>query len=138
MKTPRGIRNNNPGNIDYRKANAWQGRLPRDLDIEPRFERFSAPEYGIRAILKLLSNYRRTYGDDTVRKLISRWAPPGENDTGAYVASVARSCNVGADQALPLPLPSDVLLGLAKAIVRHENGQDPYTDATYKAALALL
>lgn len=138
MKTPRGIRNNNPGNIDYRKANNWQGRLPRDLEIEPRFERFSAPEYGIRAIMKLLGTYRRTYGDDTVRKLIRRWAPPVENDTGAYVASVARSAGVGPDQALPLHLEQSTLLALAKAIVKHENGQDPYTDATYKAALALL
>ncbi len=138
MKTPRGIRNNNPGNIDYRKANNWQGRLPRDLEIEPRFERFSAPEYGIRAIMKLLGTYRRTYGDDTVAKLIRRWAPPVENDTGAYVASVARSAGVGPDQALPLHLEQSTLLALAKAIVKHENGQDPYTDATYKAALALL
>lgn len=138
MKTPRGIRNNNPGNIDYRKANNWVGRLPRDLDIEPRFERFSAPEYGIRAIMKLLGTYRRTYGDDTVRKLIGRWAPPSENDTGSYVASVARSAGVGPDQALPLHLEQSTLLALAKGIVKHENGQDPYTDATYKAALALL
>lgn len=138
MKTPRGIRNNNPGNIDYRKANNWVGRLPRDLEIEPRFERFSAPEYGIRAIMKLLGTYRRTYGDDTVAKLIRRWAPPSENDTGSYVASVARSAAVGPDDALPLHLSAPVLLALAKGIVKHENGQDPYPDATYKAALAIL
>ncbi len=138
MKTPRGIRNNNPGNIDYRKANNWQGRLPRDTDIEPRFERFSAPEYGIRAIMKLLGTYRRTYGDDTVARLIGRWAPPSENDTRAYVASVARSAGVEPDEALPYPLPPHVLLALAKAIVKHENGMDPYTDAIYNKALALV
>ncbi|HDF2344629.1 TPA: structural protein, partial [Morganella morganii] len=50
----RGIRNNNPGNIDYRPANNWKGQLPYDKSIEPRFCRFSAPEYGIRAIIALL------------------------------------------------------------------------------------
>lgn len=55
----RGIRNNNPGNIDYNPANKWQGQLPMDKVIEPRFCRFESPEYGIRALMKLLSTYHK-------------------------------------------------------------------------------
>ncbi|MDE9591255.1 structural protein, partial [Xenorhabdus bovienii] len=53
----RGLRNNNPGNIDHNPANKWQGQLPHDLSIEKRFCRFESPEYGIRALIKLLINY---------------------------------------------------------------------------------
>nr|WP_237043560.1 hypothetical protein [Pseudomonas aeruginosa] len=32
---PRGIRNNNPGNIVWSARNNWQGQLPHDPQIEP-------------------------------------------------------------------------------------------------------
>ncbi len=52
----RGIRNNNPGNIDHNPKNKWQGQLQHDPKIEKRFCRFESPEYGIRALMKLLCN----------------------------------------------------------------------------------
>ncbi|OTA21061.1 structural protein [Xenorhabdus beddingii] len=55
----RGIRNNNPGNIDHNPKNKWQGQLRHDPKIEKRFCRFESPEYGIRALMKLLSNYHK-------------------------------------------------------------------------------
>lgn len=122
--TPRGIRNNNPGNIDHNPANKWVGELPHDKTIESRFCRFSTPEYGIRALAKILLNYQRKHGLNTIRKIISRWAPPVENDTGAYAEQVAKACGVPPDadisvgQLLPLLVP---------AIIKHENGQQPYT-----------
>lgn len=42
MKTPRGIRNNNPGNLD--KGSPWQG-LVANPD-EPRFCTFKDPVWG--------------------------------------------------------------------------------------------
>lgn len=125
-KASRGIRNNNPGNIDHNPANKWQGELSHDKAIESRFCRFSSPEYGIRALSKILINYQKKHGLDTVRKIINRWAPPVENDTGAYVVQVAKACNVSPDaiisvgQLLPLMVP---------AIIKHENGSQPYTDS---------
>ena len=47
----RGIRNADPGNIDYNKANDWLGQVSFDPLIESRFARF-------RALGKLLRNYR--------------------------------------------------------------------------------
>ncbi|HGY2308601.1 TPA: structural protein, partial [Pseudomonas aeruginosa] len=50
---PRGIRNNNPGNIVWSARNNWQGQLPHDPQIEPRFCRFDTAHNGTRALAKL-------------------------------------------------------------------------------------
>lgn len=42
MKTPRGIRNNNHGNLD--KGSPWQGLI--DNPAEPRFCTFKDPVWG--------------------------------------------------------------------------------------------
>ncbi len=64
----RGIRNNNPGNIDYNQRNAWQGQLGLGLGVtKPRFARFDTPENGIRALGKLLLAYRGKDGRPGVR-----------------------------------------------------------------------
>ncbi|PHX37098.1 hypothetical protein AO284_29260 [Pseudomonas sp. NZIPFR-PS2] len=57
----RGVRNRNPGNIDYVAANQWQGQLKPDPAIEKRFARFDTPENGIRALGKLLLTYQRKH-----------------------------------------------------------------------------
>jgi hypothetical protein len=124
MTDPRGIRNNNPGNIDYRaSSDPWLG-----LDSPPsdgRFCRFTDPVYGLRAILKVLMTYQRRYGLKTVRQLISRWAPPGENDTESYVQDVASYAGVGPDDEVDVT--SRVMaLALLSRITHHENGVQPY------------
>ncbi|SFO05754.1 hypothetical protein [Xenorhabdus japonica] len=56
----RGIRNHNPGNIDHNSANKWQGQIGIETGVKnPRFCRFESPEYGIRALMKLLTNYHK-------------------------------------------------------------------------------
>jgi hypothetical protein len=129
MPTPRGIRNNNPGNIDYNKSNQWQGQLPFDPIVESRFARFDTPENGIRALGKLLLTYQSKYGLKTVKAIIGRWAPPGENDTGAYVSSVQQSIKLstGKDATGELVLTDPaVMAGLVKAIIKHENAGYEY------------
>ncbi len=82
----RGIRNNNPGNIDYNPRNDWQGQLGYEQGVtKPRFARFDSPENGIRALAKLLINYRGKdgmpgvggKGIDTVRETIKRQGVAG-------------------------------------------------------------
>lgn len=126
----RGLRNNNPGNI--RHGAKWQG-LAKGHD--PSFATFKSPEYGIRAMAKVLLNYQKLYGINTVAGLIDRWAPPVENDTGSYINAVARSVGVGANQPIVV---ADHLLPLVKAIVHHENGIQPYSDALINDGLALV
>ena len=95
--TPRGIRNNNPGNIDYNPSVKWQGLADPPREPEGRFCRFAAPKWGIRAIARLLITYQDQHDLNTVRGIINRWAPPIENDSDAYVNAVASSLGVDAD-----------------------------------------
>ncbi|MDE9558119.1 structural protein, partial [Xenorhabdus bovienii] len=115
----RGIRNNNPGNIDHNSANKWQGQLLHDPKIESRFCRFESPEYGIRALMKLLCNYHKK-GYQTVAKMIDRWAPTNENNTSAYINGVAKA--LGVDPHQVITVDKVTLIVLAKSIIRHENG----------------
>ncbi|MDX8001173.1 structural protein [Xenorhabdus sp. Reich] len=132
----RGIRNNNPGNIDHNPANKWQGQLPHDLNIEKRFCCFESAEFGIRALIKLLINYHGN-GYKSVAKMINRWAPPSDgNNTAAYIKGVAQSMGVEPHQVLEVN--KSTLIALAKSIIRHENGKQPYSEATFEKAFELL
>ena len=137
---PRGIRNNNPGNID-RNAVSWQGMST--MQDDPRFIRFDEPKWGIRAIMKIIKTYDEKYELTTIRKIIYRWAPPEENATDSYVAAVADHVGIDADEELG-DLEGNILLKITQAIVVHENGNPPdntppfwYDDSVYEAAVAL-
>lgn len=123
MKTPRGIRNHNPGNID-RTADKWQG-MAADQSSDSRFVVFVAPHWGIRALAKVLLSYQRKHGINTVRGIINRWAPPVENNTDAYVSQVAKACGVEPDDTIDIENKA-VLRALVSSIIKHENGQQPY------------
>lgn len=116
---PRGIRNNNPGNIEWIEdpARRWRGMIGRD----GRYGVFDKVENGVRAIGgELMANFRR--GENTVREIISEWAPPPENDTASYVDAVAGALGVGAE----LPLAVSTIPALTAAIIQHENGVQPF------------
>ncbi|MCP9270373.1 structural protein [Xenorhabdus sp. XENO-1] len=131
----RGIRNNNPGNIDHNPANKWQGQLLHDPKIESRFCRFESAEYGIRALMKLLCNYhKKSY--QTVAKMIDRWAPTNENNTSAYIKGVSKA--LGVDPHQVITVDKVILIVLAKAIIQHENGKQPYSDDTFTRAFEML
>lgn len=124
-KLPRGIRNNNPGNL--RHGNDWQGLKRFQLDAD--FCQFTSAHFGIRALFRVLMNYQRKHRLMTIRKMIYRWAPPIENETDAYVDSVAKYVGVDADKELDICDPTNrhSAIALVHAIIRHENGQQPYT-----------
>ena len=127
----RGIRNNNPGNIDFNPRNDWQGQIGK----EPggRFAIFDTPENGIRALGKLLINYRGKdgmpgvggKGIDTVLETINRWAPSNENDTQAYASAVATRLGVRAMDPIDIKDPA-TLREMVLGIIIHENGGNPY------------
>jgi len=124
----RGVRNRNPGNIDYNPANQWQGQLKPDSALEKRFSRLDTPENGIRALGRVLLTYQRKHGLKTVKAIISRWAPSNENDTGAYVRAV--EANTGTRPGAEVDLNSQaVMQGFVKAIIHHENAGYAYPDA---------
>jgi len=122
MSVPRGIRNNNPGNI--RHGSAWRG-LSKD-QTDDSFCVFDDPVMGLRALGKVLINYERLHGFNTVNGIINRYAPPVENDTNSYAEHVANKLGVGLDEEIDVSVYLDDLMS---AIVKHENGQQPYTAA---------
>lgn len=128
--TPRGIANNNPGNI-RRGADQWQGLADKQTD--PAFWQFTEAKWGLRALAKNLLAYYRKMHLDTVELVIERWAPPSENNTVAYVNAVASDMGVKPNQELDLQQTS-VMAPLVAAIVHHENGQQPYSDALIRSA----
>lgn len=124
----RGLRNNNPGNI--RLGTDWQGMAANQTD--PDFVQFISPEYGIRAMAKILDTYL-SEGVDTIRSIITRWAPPSENDTQAYIDDVSSTTGIPPDQTVT-SAQFPVLIG---AIIQHENGINPYTSQVIDAGVAM-
>jgi hypothetical protein len=130
---PRGIRNRNPGNI-RKSSDRWKGLAP--LQPDPAFFVFEAPLWGIRAIAVILRNYQKRLGLKSLAQIIGRWAPAGENDTAGYVAAVGKAMEV--DPRTPLDLGNDTTLrALIAAIIRHENGLQPYDLDTIDLAIDL-
>ncbi|MFA8004582.1 hypothetical protein ACEOB4_06850 [Escherichia coli] len=127
----RGIRNNNPGNLEYSKTNPWVGQTGDD----GRFAKFETPEHGIRALGRNLMSYQRQ-GIDTVSEIINRWAPPADkNDTMSYIKAVCEQLGVSADEPLDASNP-DTLKALCAAIIHHENGSQPYSDQQLTAGVS--
>lgn len=127
----RGIRNNNPMNLRITNT-AWNGKVKGD---DKSFETFSNPRYGIRAGAKVLLNYQSLHGLNTVDEIINRFAPPFENNTNAYAEHVASALGVGVHERI---IVADNLEPLVNAIIKHENGVNPYSDETIKGGLALV
>ena len=130
---PRGILNNNPENL-RRSKDPWQGLAENQTD--ENFFVFSTPPYGIRALARTLISYQDEHDLRTIGQIINRWAPTNENDTAAYIADVAKDTGFGADQPLNMH-DYGSLKPLVTAIIKHENGQQPYTAAQVDKALIL-
>lgn len=128
---PRGIRNNNPGNIKHNAANDWVGMTGQDKD---NFVIFSRPEFGIRAMGRIFDSYQRR-GLVNLKMMIDAWAPAEENDNDSYLAHVMQLTGWQWTH-MPLRAEGDYH-ALVKAIIKHENGRQPYTDELITAALAL-
>ncbi|MBS7230648.1 hypothetical protein KHA90_06400 [Flavobacterium psychroterrae] len=119
----RGVRNNNPGNL--RNYNiAWQGKIPvsQNTDYNKEFDQFTEVKFGIRAMLRDLTN-DIDKGKNTIRKLISEYAPPKENDTQKYIDVIAKAVGLDPDQTIKI-VDAKFYLVIARAIIKHENGVD--------------
>ena len=114
----RGLSNNNPGNIRRAKVRYRGERQP---SRDPEFKQFESLPWGYRAIFVLLDTYRRRYGLDTLRGMISRWAPPSENHTDNYIRAVASDTGIDPDEALDTR-DARTMIPVAAAISRVENG----------------
>jgi hypothetical protein len=125
LLTPRGIRNNNPGNIE-RTSIQWQGSIPADqvqavlgIPYDPTFEQMATPADGVRMIGHVLTSKARR-GLTTVDSIIRDYST---TDQDAYVAFVSGQLGVNADQDINVDA---VLPAFAAAIIQQENGEQPY------------
>lgn len=134
----RGLRNNNPGNLILTNI-AWQGKIPNKQNTDGHFEQFKDVYFGIRAmLLDVINDIKK--GKNTVRKLITEYAPPHENNTEAYIAHVAKSLKISADTKFQA-INGAFLFQLAKAIITKENIASEHkliTDEDIKKGIALV
>lgn len=119
--TARGVRNNNPFNLQKSKSD-WVGKI---TGTDPRFETFNNVVNGIRAgIIDIVGDIARDK-KFTLSLLFQEFAPKHENDTANYINVVSREINVGAQTPLlnsQGQINASLLFRLAKAIIRVENG----------------
>lgn len=111
----RGFRNNNPGNL-IKTPIKWQGKVP---STDSRFEKFITLAYGVRALLVDVHS-KLTGGKNTLRKLLTAYAPPFENNTEAYIHNVSKRTGFSPDQVITAS--RDSISKIASAIVIQENG----------------
>lgn len=121
VNLPRGLRNNNPLNIE--KGDNWKGL--RDFPTDKRFCEFQSMSYGFRAAFMILERYRVNYNLSTIDQIIRRWAPPTENDTKKYAEYVARKAGIDRQTWLPCPrMDNRPWIKIVLAMASYENGVD--------------
>lgn len=112
---PRGIRNNNPGNIE---DGPFAQSLPGYKGSDGRFAIFETPQDGVNAGAQLLGSYARR-GLTTPAEIINRWAPPSDNNpTQAYAQYVAQRLGIGVNDPIPESRRGEAF----QAINEFENG----------------
>lgn len=123
---PRGIRNNNPGNIRI-TSTPWQGKVPVAENTDGAFEQFTGYVWGVRAMIKTLLSYQANGYGDTLTKIISRWAPPSDgNDTSAYINRVSAATGIAPGAQINLSSP-DTMQKVVIAMSEVENGRPAVT-----------
>lgn len=127
-KTPRNVRNNNPLNI--RESARWDGE--RAVDSDKAFEEFKSPEYGFRAAYIILLQYLER-GDNTIQKIVSKWAPATENHTSAYINYIAEKLILSPAVTL---LPTDLAL-LMLHMANYEGANGAFTIEQAQAGVEL-
>lgn len=110
-----GWHNNNPANLRGENVE-WLGKTGMS---QTGFSVFSERKYGVRAVYRdILAKIKA--GENTIEKIISKFAPPTENKTGDYILYVAKHTGLPAN----LPLGADVINArkIVKAIISKEIG----------------
>lgn len=115
---PRGLRNNNPGNIRISKTK-YLGEVQPSQDSA--FKQFTTMAYGYRAMFTLLYTYQKKHGISTIADAIIRYAPSIENHTTAYIDAVSEWSGVPATSHITTT-NADVMIPIVAAMSRVENG----------------
>ncbi|BAE49269.1 hypothetical protein [Paramagnetospirillum magneticum] len=131
QRPTRGLKNRNPGNLRFNPAVKWKGLTGQD---NKGFCVFNSDEAGIRAaVIDLHTDYVRDH-QCSVLALIAEYAPPVENDTKNYAKFVAD--RLGVDPLATIPFTPHTAEELIRAIIKMENGIQPYPDAVIVEGVA--
>ncbi|MCU4165720.1 hypothetical protein [Carboxylicivirga caseinilyticus] len=131
---PRGIRNNNPGNLIFTNIK-WNGKLPKEQNKDRRFEMFIAPVYGVRAMIKDLKHDIEK-GKNTVPLLVEEYAPRFENNTDHYIQTVCKDLKVSKSAKL-LPTKNTLRL-LVLSMTTVETGGNYVSNQLFEQAYAII
>lgn len=126
---PRGIRNNNPGNIEYGPFARSQGSERPEFGADQRFATFPNAQQGLNALATLLRQYAAR-GTDTVKTIIEKYSPVADKgnapgSTQAYIVKVAQQLGVTPETKLNLN-DAGTMSKMIDAVVRFENAKNPY------------
>lgn len=132
---PRGIRNNNPGNI--RKGTTWRGSIGDD----GAFVRFENYVYGVRAIARILQTYKTRHGIKSLATLAARWAPASDgNQPDKYADYLATVTGINKTAQIDLADYNTAFL-ITRGITAMENGaqyKQTITPEVFRAAWQLI
>jgi len=129
------VKGNNPGNIRFNAKDKWQGLA--DPPNVGAFCSFTTPSWGIRAIARVLIAMQDKHECNTVREIISRYAPPADlNPTETYIANVCQWTGFAPLQTLNMHAYANAR-PLVEAIIRQEQGAQPYSDMQINEGLKL-
>lgn len=115
---PRGIRNNNPGNLNY----AGQAGATLEGGEGGRFAVFESMQHGVAALYKQLHLYFKR-GINTLSSIVKTYAPASDNNNvDAYISALTKATGKGANEVLDSG-DTATIARLMKGIVDHENGK---------------
>lgn len=117
-KMSRGYRNLNPGNI---RLGNFRYKGEKEMSSDGEFRQFESMAWGYRAMFVLLHTYARRHGCNTLRSIISRYAPPVENNTGAYLRRVVDATHLSPDEPLTTS-DGATMTAVVAAMSQVENG----------------
>ena len=132
---PRGIRNNNPGNIRITNTK-WQGKIPNVQNTDGAFEQFQSYRWGVRAMTKLLINYMNVRGLRTLTEILNTYAPKSENNTNAYIQTVSNETGIHPNTRLTPNFQT--MQKLVISMARVENGVPAITPGQFAQAWDLI
>jgi hypothetical protein len=139
----RGLRNHNPLNVrPIDGSDAWHGQVAIDNAAGGPFSIFGdvdgkeADFWGIRAGAHNFLSYQRKDGCDTIGKIITRHAPPTENETDDYIDFVCHKLYLRPDAIVDLGTNRQLLENLCKIVIQEEQGRIPYPNSLITDAVS--
>ncbi|MDH1171454.1 hypothetical protein [Pantoea agglomerans] len=121
--SPRGIRNNNPGNLNF----AGQAGATKEGGENGRFAVFESMRDGISALYRQIQLYF-SRGVNTIESVVNKYAPANDNNNvQAYIKQLVGATGKQADEKLSGE-DTETVFKLIRGIINHENGKGYVSD----------